>query len=280
MYNNTQMTVVSVHSPLIQFSHTGTYYTSYAISLKSSNPCFTHSFSQIRRRYSEFSHLKHRLAVHHPTVKTPVLPPKRIFHRFNDALIEERRNGLQKFLEEVLAIPVYLSDKSLHMFLQSTYTMSKIDEECIGDIPVPQLMDEKPSITSYNSDTSSSESHDALEKKLIERTRENLKVTDSKSDNIDSNDSESSCSSQDCFKEQTIPEMHKGLSSKPCLIPKRQGSLDSSPYSSPSSLDTSYSSPLEYNRSRRVYFNENVTVAVVYNQLWNIVTEPIRTSAS
>lgn len=277
MYNNTQITIVSVHSPLIQFSISGTYYTSYAISLKSSDPCFTHSYSQIRRRYSEFSHLRHRLASHHPTVKTPVLPPKRIFYRFNDALIEERRNGLQKFLEEVLAISVYRSDKSLHMFLQSSCSMTKIDEECIGDIPVPQLMDEKPYIALYNSDTSSSESFDVSGKKLIERIHENLKVDDMDSYAVDSNDSESSCSSQDGFKEQMIPVLHKGPSSKPCLIPKSQGSLDSSPYSSPSSLDTGYCSPLDFNRSRRVSFNENVTVAIVYNQIWNIVTEPIRT---
>ncbi|GFU79691.1 sorting nexin-11 [Trichonephila clavipes] len=274
MYNNTQMTVVSVHSPLIQFSISGTYYTSYAISLKSNDPCFTHSYSQIRRRYSEFSHLRHRLASLHPTVKTPVLPPKRIFYRFKDAHIEERRNGLQKFLEQVLAIPVYRSDKSLHMFLQSSCSMTKIDEECIGDIPLPQLMDENPSITYFNPDTSSSES---TEKKLFEITHDNLKMEDTEPYKVDSNNCASSCSSQDSFEKQTIAVVRKGPSSEPCLIPKRQGSLDSSPCSSPSSFDTGYCSPLEYNRSRRVSFNENVTVAIVYNQLWNIITEPIRT---
>ncbi|GIY33319.1 hypothetical protein CDAR_452602 [Caerostris darwini] len=270
MGNDSQMTVVSVHSPLIQFSTSGSYYTSYAISLKSNNPCFTHSYSQVRRRYSEFLHLRRRLAAHHPTIKTPVLPPKNYFYRFNDELIEERRSGLEKFLDEVLQIPVYLSDKSLHMFLQTSCSMTKIDEECVGDIPFPQLMDEKPSVVSCISDSSSSESSESLNKKQVDTPHEGLKTADLKSESPVSQKSNS-------FKQkQTV---HKQPASKPCMIPRRQGSLDSSPCSSLSSLDASYCSSLEYNKSRRVSFNENVTVAVVYNQLWNIVTEPIRTGA-
>ncbi|GBL74637.1 Sorting nexin-11 [Araneus ventricosus] len=277
MGSNTQMTVVSVHSPLIQFSASGSYYTSYAISLKSNNPCFTHSYSQVRRRYSEFLHLRRRLAVHHPTVsKPPALPPKNYFHRFDDTLIEERRCGLQKFLDEVLLVPVYLSDKSLHMFLQTSCSMSKIDEECIGDIPVPHLMDEqimdKPFSMSSGSETSSNDSSENISKKEV--SHEDIKASDLKSHSTDSNSGYSSTKS--LTNKIITPLIHI---SRPCSIPKRQGSLDSSPCSSISSLDNSYCSSMDFNKSRRVSFNENVTVAVVYNQLWNIATEPIRTGA-
>ncbi|KAF8790644.1 Sorting nexin-11 like protein [Argiope bruennichi] len=273
MGNNTQVTVVSVHSPLIQFSASGSYYTSYAISLKSNNPCFTHSYSQVRRRYSEFLHLRRRLAAHHPTVNPPALPPKNYFHRFDDALIEERRGGLQKFLDEVLIIPVYLSDKSLHMFLQTSCSMTKIDEECIGDIPVPHLMDEqlmeKPFAISSGSETSSNDSSENVSKMEVSTFH-----VENKTSGL-STDSDSGYSSMKSLKNKRVtPSIHI---SRPCSIPKRQGSLDSSPCSSISSLDTSYYSPMDFNKSRRVSFNENVTVAVVYNQLWNIATEPIRT---
>ncbi|KAG8186598.1 hypothetical protein JTE90_019920 [Oedothorax gibbosus] len=302
MDNHSYMTIVSVHTPLIQFSSTGSYYTSYAISLKSNNPCFTHAYSQIRRRYSEFHHLRILLVEHYPNVsKPPLLPPKSYFHRFSDKFIEERKIGLQKFLEQVLDIPVFLSDKGLHLFLQSSLSMAQIDEQCHGDIPVPQLMDEKMMNTQFPCELStSSGSSDKVNvnpsgkvkpsgkallserdrsflpsnKPAANRTLESLKELDY--DEVDSD--ESGYSSPTPQKAESIQKTHVCKSSEPCLIPRGNCSWNSSPCSSTSSLDTSYTTQLEQNRTRRVSFNENVTVAVVYNDLWNINIRPMRTS--
>ncbi|XP_015930745.1 sorting nexin-10A [Parasteatoda tepidariorum] len=272
MDNKTMITVVSVHSPLIQFSSSGSYYTSYAISLKSNDPCFSQSYSQVRRRYSEFQHLRRLLESHFPTMKAPVLPPKSFFNRFSDAFIDERKKGLQIFLDKVLSTLVYLSDKSLHLFLQSTCSMNQIDEECIGDIPAPQLMDIKSDF-SDQSDTSSSQSSCPLEVcpvVVVSSEDEDAPATV----NVEISKGRPISTTQ--TKSRTI-STSLNFNSKPLTIPRRLGSLDSSPASSLSSLDTSYSPT--YDNKRKVSFNQNVTVAVVYNQLWNIGTRPIRTDA-
>lgn len=274
MNNNTTITVVSVHSPLIQYSTSGSYYTSYAISLKTNDPCFTQSYSQTRRRYSEFLNLRSLLASHYPTIKPPALPPKNYFHRFSDALIEERKVGLQKFLEQVLSIPVYLSDKSLHLFLQTSCSMNQIGEECIGDIPAPQLMDYKSDDASYNSDESSILSS-SISENISPKTEE--KKFPSKNLNDDIMNSSLPEDGRLSPLPQIKPQTLFSCNSAPKSIPRKLGSLESSPASSLSSLDASYSS-LDFKR-RRVSFNQHVTVAVVYNQLWNIGTKPIRTDA-
>lgn len=123
-------------------------------------------------------------------------------------------------------------------------------------------------------------SSEKLNKEAVNRTLESLKESNHEYDEVDSD--ESGYYSPKLKKVQNTATSHICQSSAPCLIPRRLSSLDSSPCSSTSSLDTSYTTPLEQNRNRlrtrRVSFNENVTVAVVYNQLWNINIRPMRTS--
>ncbi|XP_035221946.1 sorting nexin-10A-like [Stegodyphus dumicola] len=280
MDSSSLKTVVSVHSPLIQCCSKGSYYTSYAISLKSNDPCFNYSCSQIRRRYSDFIHLRRMLVSHHPTVKPPILPPKNYFQRFSIDFIEKRKKGLQTFLDGVLKVPVYLSDKGLHLFLQSSYSMSEIDEQCLGDIPVPQLVDTDFFTSSHQSDSSSTKSSENTEVQNTLRVLENFKIGSTESTK-EIQDIDANILKHGSISSKSEPQLISTLSSSmPCPVPKWRGSLDSSsPSISPSSFDTSYNSSLESSSPRRVSFNENVTVAVVCNQFWNIGVKPIRTDA-
>lgn len=258
-------TNVCVHSPVTEYSLGGGYFTSYAIHLTSNNPCFNRPNSHVRRRYSEFVRLKELLFSHHPTITPPSLPPKGYFYRFEDAFIDQRMKGLQKFLNEVLATPVYLSDKSLHLFLQSNSSMSKISEECFGDIPAPPLIDSCAFTSSYSENSSKRTTNQEAQyyaTSLHHLVLDDCKIgmqpqrTLSRTPKIRQSNGQSSLISS-VKRENT-----------PISIPKRNGSLDSSaassPSSSPSSCDTSYSSSSsDRSKERHVSFDERVKVAVV-----------------
>lgn len=56
--------------------------------------------SSVRRRYSEFEWFKNALEKENPRVTIPSLPGKMLFtNRFTPEAIEERRNGLERFLQ-------------------------------------------------------------------------------------------------------------------------------------------------------------------------------------
>ncbi|XP_054708911.1 sorting nexin-10B-like [Uloborus diversus] len=267
-------TNVYVHSPLTESSTTANYYVSYAIRLMTDHPSFTYGSSHIRRRYSEFVHLKNHLAAYYPLVKCPTLPPKNFFKRFNTDFIEERRQGLQKFLEQVLSISMYLSDKSLHLFLQSSYSMSEIDGQCIGDIPAPELIEPSSDIVSgtHHSDTSSNRSSEYLEAMQCVRALQNLVIDVAQNSPSDSpTEGKKSIETTDSSSKFLKPPLSSALrkfnsSAKPYPIPRKCGSLESTPSSSPpSSLEASYSSSMDSMRTRRVSFNDKVKIAVVTN---------------
>lgn len=52
--------------------------------------------------------------------------------RFDDKFIEDRRSGLECFLREVLTEPLYLSNKGLHLFIQTSLTMKEIEDVVKG----------------------------------------------------------------------------------------------------------------------------------------------------
>ncbi|KAI9321799.1 Phox homologous domain-containing protein [Dichotomocladium elegans] len=61
----------------------------------------------IRKRYSEFVDLRHRLLKHYPHLKTsiPKLPPKRVVGKFTPAFVERRRRDLEYFFKYVVLHP-------------------------------------------------------------------------------------------------------------------------------------------------------------------------------
>eukprot|EP00118_Oscarella_pearsei_P028860 m.3137 g.3137 ORF g.3137 m.3137 type:complete len:184 (+) comp9069_c0_seq2:941-1492(+) len=81
--------------------------------------------SSVRRRYSEFVWLKDRLAIAGRDV--PALPPKAVFGRFEPLLIESRRVGLEKFVRKLLSKTVFLSDRAVQLFVQTTLSTDDIE---------------------------------------------------------------------------------------------------------------------------------------------------------
>lgn len=122
---------VNVRNPIVH-QVKGDVYTSYDISIETNNSCFTMSRSTVRRRYSEFVHLKSLLKELQPSLTPPRLPSKTLMKRFDDKFIESRRAGLETFLRDVLTEPLYLSNKSLHLFIQTSLTMKEIEDVVKG----------------------------------------------------------------------------------------------------------------------------------------------------
>ncbi|XP_062841760.1 sorting nexin-10A [Trichomycterus rosablanca] len=110
------------------FWHT---HTDYEICLHTNSMCFRKKTSCVRRRYSEFVWLRQRLQDNALLIHVPKLPPANPFFSLNNTLqVTQRMEGLQKFLEEVLHMPLLLSDSHLHLFLQSQLSITKM-EACV-----------------------------------------------------------------------------------------------------------------------------------------------------
>ncbi|XP_014910393.1 sorting nexin-3 [Poecilia latipinna] len=114
-------------------------YTTYEVRLKTNLPIFKQKESCVRRRYSDFEWLRAELE-RESKVVVPPLPGKALFRQlpfrgddgiFDDSFIEERRQGLEQFLNKVAGHPLAQNERCLHMFLQDefvdkNYTPSKI----------------------------------------------------------------------------------------------------------------------------------------------------------
>lgn len=63
----------------------------------------------IRKRYSEFDDLRHKLMVTFPNFEAavPVLPPKSVIAKFRPKFLEKRRSGLQYFLKYDMVFPTF-----------------------------------------------------------------------------------------------------------------------------------------------------------------------------
>ena len=131
-----EVTVVEVRNPVNHESQKKKY-TDYEICLKTTSKAFMISQSFVRRRYSDFVWLRSWLSENNEAYasrKMPPLPPKKLVKRFDSEFLEGRRKGLQKFLKNVLERNVFLSDKALHLFLQSTMHVKQIKEYLKGNI--------------------------------------------------------------------------------------------------------------------------------------------------
>ncbi|TWW68649.1 Sorting nexin-3 [Takifugu flavidus] len=102
-------------------------------------PIFKLKESCVQRRYSDFEWLRAELE-RESKVVVPPLPGKALFRQFpfrgddgifEENFIEERRQGLEQFLNKVAGHPLAQNERCLHMFLQDkvldkNYTPSKI----------------------------------------------------------------------------------------------------------------------------------------------------------
>ncbi|KAJ5622394.1 hypothetical protein N7528_005626 [Penicillium herquei] len=73
----------------------------------------------VRMRYSEFDELRQRLVSSFPHAKSalPALPPKSVFYKFRPNFLENRRVGLEYFLNCVLLNPEFSSSPIVKDFL-------------------------------------------------------------------------------------------------------------------------------------------------------------------
>ncbi|KAM9494304.1 sorting nexin-10A [Clarias gariepinus] len=100
----------------------------YEICLHTNSMCFQKKTSCVRRRYSEFVWLRQRLQNNALLVQLPKLPPANPFFSLSNTLqLNKRIEGLQKFLEAVMKMPLLLSDSHLHLFLQSQLSIAQMD---------------------------------------------------------------------------------------------------------------------------------------------------------
>ncbi|KAJ8026742.1 Sorting nexin-3 [Holothuria leucospilota] len=114
-------------------------YTDYEVRMKTNLPVFKLKESSVRRRYSDFEWLRSELE-RDSKIVVPPLPGKALKRQlpfrgddgiFEDEFIEERRQGLEAFLNRIAGHPLAQNERCLHMFLQDNvidknYTPGKI----------------------------------------------------------------------------------------------------------------------------------------------------------
>lgn len=101
-------------------------YTDYEVRIRTNLPVFKVKESSVRRRYSDFEWLRSELERDSKIVVPPL--PGKAFKRqlpfrgddgiFEDEFIDERKKGLEAFINKVAGHPLAQNEKCLHMFLQ------------------------------------------------------------------------------------------------------------------------------------------------------------------
>lgn len=100
-------------------------FTDYEIICRTNLPSFHKNVSRVRRRYSDFEFfrkclLKELSMMSHPKVVVAHLPGKILLsNRFNDEVIEERRQGLNMWMQSVAGHPLLqLGSQALVRFIE------------------------------------------------------------------------------------------------------------------------------------------------------------------
>ncbi|KAG5673829.1 hypothetical protein PVAND_003843 [Polypedilum vanderplanki] len=102
-------------------------FTDYEIRMKTNLPVFKVKESSVRRRYSDFEWLRNELERDSKIIVPPL--PSKAWKRqvpffggdegiFEEKFIEERRKGLEIFVNKIAGHPLAQNEKCLHMFLQ------------------------------------------------------------------------------------------------------------------------------------------------------------------
>jgi len=95
-------------------------FTSFEIRVTTNIPSFKKQESSVRRRYREFEFFRDELERENPRVNIPSLPGKNFTNNFDPAFIEQRRQGLERFLNVVAGHPlIQTGSKILYDFLQN-----------------------------------------------------------------------------------------------------------------------------------------------------------------
>ncbi|XP_069132019.1 sorting nexin-12-like [Argopecten irradians] len=101
-------------------------YTDYEVRMRTNLPVFKVKESSVRRRYSDFEWLRNELE-RDSKIVVPAMPGKawkrQLPFRGDDGIyesefIEDRRKGLEQFVNKVAGHPLAQNERCLHMFLQ------------------------------------------------------------------------------------------------------------------------------------------------------------------
>ncbi|XP_066932522.1 uncharacterized protein [Clytia hemisphaerica] len=160
---------ITVRNPRTHISRDKALYTDYEIRIETNNIAFACTDSCVRRRYSDFQWLRNRLLSQFALERSlPELPPKKVFGRFKRQFLKNRQKGLQAFLEDITGQSTYLSDIAVHLFLQTSLSVSEIQDKMTnGTDSGGELLEEyqSPSIhggcTSLSRSCSAYEDHDS-----------------------------------------------------------------------------------------------------------------------
>lgn len=100
-------------------------YTDYELKMRTNLPVFKVKESSVRRRYSDFEWLRGELE-RDSKIVVPALPGKALSRQlpfrgddgiFEEEFIEDRRKGLEQFINKVAGHPLAQNERCLHMFL-------------------------------------------------------------------------------------------------------------------------------------------------------------------
>uniref|UniRef100_T1JK13 Sorting nexin-3 n=1 Tax=Strigamia maritima TaxID=126957 RepID=T1JK13_STRMM len=101
-------------------------YTDYEVRMKTNLPVFKVKESSVRRRYSDFEWLRNELE-RDSKIVVPPLPGKALKRQlpfrgddgiYEEDFIEDRRKGLELFVNKIAGHPLAQNECCLHMFLQ------------------------------------------------------------------------------------------------------------------------------------------------------------------
>lgn len=114
-------------------SCTGGQLHKYGINIVTNDPAYSLNHSLVWRRYSEFCWLRKALKENNCTLEVPNLPPHGYFqNRDHPLFLENRRLGLETFIKECLKNPLFKADRALHLFLQTSLSLTEISENLLG----------------------------------------------------------------------------------------------------------------------------------------------------
>ncbi|XP_059611415.1 sorting nexin-12 [Phlebotomus argentipes] len=117
---------IDVVNPMTSMTAGKKRYTDYEVRMRTNLPVFKVKESSVRRRYSDFEWLRNELE-RDSKIVVPPLPGKAWKRQmpfrgddglFDENFIEERRKGLEIFINKIAGHPLAQNERCLHMFLQ------------------------------------------------------------------------------------------------------------------------------------------------------------------
>lgn len=117
---------IDVVNPMTSITASKKRYTDYEVRMRTNLPVFKVKESSVRRRYSDFEWLRNELE-RDSKIVVPPLPGKAWKRQmpfrsddgiFDENFIEDRRKGLEAFINKIAGHPLAQNERCLHMFLQ------------------------------------------------------------------------------------------------------------------------------------------------------------------